>query len=104
MKWQALVVFIYALFILVGGLMGFIKASSYMSLVMGTIAGVALLIAAAGIYQSYGWGLVLAFIVTGLLIFFFGYRFSLKLAFFPAGLTGLVSVATFLFLSFFPRK
>lgn len=104
MTWHALVVLIYALFIFLGGMMGFMKAHSSVSLWMGSASSLLLLLSAFGIYRSQGWGLILAFVVTTVLAFFFGFRFYTKQAFFPAGLTTLLSVGTLLLLSFLPRK
>ena len=104
MKWQSLVVLIYALFILVGGMMGFLKSHSHMSLIMGTISGLLLMAASYGIYHSSNWGLFLGFIVTALLMFFFGYRFFLNQSFFPGSLMTLLSVTTLLLLSLLPRR
>ena len=104
MKWHALVILVYALFILAGGVMRFMKAHSHLSQIVGTTAGILLLISSAGIYNSYGWALFLAFVVTALLMFFFGYRFYEKQSFFPGGLMTILSVTTLLVLSFLPRK
>lgn len=104
MKWHGLVVAIYALFIFAGGMIGFMKAHSQISLIIGSTAAFALLISSAGIYYSQTWGFFTAFVLTTLLMFFFGYRFYLKPAFFPGGMMTLLSVATLLFLSYLPRK
>lgn len=104
MKWQSLIVLIYALFVLVGGIIGFMKAHSHVSLIMGTTSGLLLMVAAFGIYHSYNWGLFLGFILTALLMFFFGYRFFLNQAFFPSGLMTMLSVVTLFFLALLPRR
>lgn len=104
MKYHSLVVGIYAALIIIGGFIGYIKAQSHMSLIMGVGAGTLLFISAAGIYYSQGWGLLLAFLLTGLLMFFFGYRFYTTQLFLPAGLMTTLSVLSLLFLSFLPRK
>lgn len=104
MKWQALVILIYALFILAGGMMGYMKAHSHMSLIMGSTAGIILVISSIGIYNTSTWGLVTAFTVTTLLTFFFGYRYYITQAIFPSGVTTILSAITLLVLSFLPRK
>jgi uncharacterized membrane protein (UPF0136 family) len=104
MKWQALVVLIYGLFILAGGIIGFVKAQSHASLWIGATASLILIVASIGIYNFYPSGLFLAFGATTLLMFFFGYRYFLKQAFFPSGMMMVLSVITLLVLSFLPRK
>ena len=104
MKWQALVVLIYALFIVLGGLIGYVKAHSHPSLIIGVSTGILLIISSLGIYNGALWGLILSFILTSLLIFFFGYRFYISQSFFPAGIMTIFSTITLLFLSFLPKK
>lgn len=104
MKWQCFVVVIYALFILLGGVMGYVKAHSHASLLAGSATGVILLISAIGIYSTRTWGLVLAFVVTSFLTFFFGYRYYSTQVLFPSGVMTVLSSATLLILSFLPKK
>ena len=104
MKWHALTVLIYALLILAGGMMGFVKAHSNASLIVGSAAGILLLIAATSMYYSAAWGLTLALATTSLLAIFFSYRFFEKQAFFPSGFMALLSLAVLICLSFLPRK
>lgn len=104
MKWHALTTLVYALLIIVGGMIGFAKAHSYMSLIMGAGSGVILLVAAWGLYSSSGWSFFLSTIVTGLLMLFFGCRLYTTQAFFPAGMMTIFSVATLFLLLMLPKK
>lgn len=104
MKWHALTVLIYALLILVGGMMGFVKAHSSASLIAGTVAGLILIMTSTGIYYSHPWGLTVALAATSLLTLFFSYRYFVAQAFFPSGFTALISVVVLLLLSFLPRR
>lgn len=104
MKYHAFTALLYAIFILAGGMIGYVKAHSTISLTMGSAAGLLLIAASVGMYYSYEWALSLASTITGVLILFFGYRYFLKLAFFPSGLMVLLSIATLLILFFLPKK
>ena len=104
MKFHAFTVAIYALLIIVGGMMGFAKAHSLISLIVGTVAGILLISSSVGIYYSHNWGLYLAYSVTGILLLFFCYRYFAKMAFFPSGMMALLSLATLLSLWLLPRK
>lgn len=104
MKSHALAIMIYALLIIIGGVMGFAKAHSLVSLIVGSFAGILLISSSVGIYYSHSWGLYLAFAVTSVLLLFFGYRYFGKMAFFPSGMMALLSVATLLCLWLLPRK
>jgi len=84
----------YALLIAVGGVMGFVKAGSVMSLAMGLIFGV---ISGIGAYQlsqnpnNY----ILLLCSSGVLMGIMGYRFSESGKFMPAGLVAALSLLMF---------
>lgn len=104
MKWHSLAVLIYALLVIVGGVVGYLKAQSHISLIMGMSTGLLLLVSSYAILNGQAWGLQLAFSVTTFLIFVFGYRYYLTQGFFPSGFMTLLSTVTLLFLSFLPKK
>ena len=76
--------FAYGILALIGGIMGYMKVKSRLSLVSGVISGLLLIIATIFQYQGIPWSLTLAQLVTGILILVFLLRliktqkFSLK--------------------------
>jgi uncharacterized membrane protein (UPF0136 family) len=87
------VLFIYALLLAGGGVMGFLKAGSKPSLIAGVGSAVLTLIAlAASFWREYE-ALVFATAVALLLCLFFNYRFvSKSRKFMPSGLLAVVSL------------
>ena len=81
----------YALAILIGGLMGYVKAGSILSLGAGLIFGSA---AAFGAYQvsSNPRNFILAFLASGALLAVMGLRFYNGGKFMPAGLMTILSL------------
>lgn len=93
MNYKIVVVFVYAALLLIGGIIGYIKADSLPSLIMGVVS--ALLVAASGfaMLRSLAWGNTSALLLSGLLFLFFSYRFTNSFKFMPAGLMALISLA-----------
>jgi uncharacterized membrane protein (UPF0136 family) len=82
----AIILNIYGVLLLVGGVMGYVKAKSSMSLIMGIVTGILVL---AGVYLSHqnfklGFGIVTA--TSLLLIGVFSMRFIKTKAFMPSGM------------------
>lgn len=95
----------YALLIFVGGLIGHAKGSTA-SLVMGSIFGILLLVAGAGMFSkkfllksSYA-----ALILTFILDAFFSYRYLTSFKFMPTGMLALVSLGVMIFLVNYLRR
>jgi uncharacterized membrane protein (UPF0136 family) len=84
----------YGIFILIGGIIGYVKAGSLASLAMGVIFG-ALLIGSAFWRR---WGRVLALISTLFLDVFFTFRYLSTGKFNPPGVLALVSFAVLVLL------
>lgn len=82
----------YAFFVLIGGLIGYVKAGSFASLSMGVFFSSLLFFCSFAIYKKSVLGHVLTLALTSFLLLFFGFRFFQKLAFMPAGLMVLLSV------------
>ena len=78
----------YAVLVLIGGLMGFIKAGSTMSLLASTAAAILLLTTP----------MTLRVVVVFALDCFFVYRFATSSHFFPGGMMALLSSLTLLWL------
>ena len=72
MNMTFVIVSVFGLFSLTGGIIGFLKAKSRASLIAGAISGFALLICAYGISQGSGW----AFFGSAFIAFLLGFRFS----------------------------
>jgi uncharacterized membrane protein (UPF0136 family) len=84
----------YGVFILLGGIFGYLKAKSKASLISGLSAGSALV--ASGILYLQGWqiGLLLALIIASILILIFTIRLLKTRQLIPSGLLLLAGVAT----------
>lgn len=88
------VIWIYVALLLVGGLMGFIKAKSRVSLISSTIFAVLLALVALGqIKPAY-----IAEIIVGFLFIFFGARFIRSKKVMPAGMMTVVSLVVLILL------
>lgn len=88
---NALLVALYALLIIVGGVIGYAQAHSLPSIIMGAIFGILLLYSSYGIYKKCKFSYFLALGLTLFLTIFFAYRFYHTGALFPAGFMALVS-------------
>ncbi len=67
--------------------MGFIKSGSAPSLIAGGLSGLSLLFCSVLTFTYRKWGLYAAFTLMFLLDLFFSYRYLKTGAFFPAGMT-----------------
>ncbi|MBF2036696.1 MAG: hypothetical protein IGR92_14780 [Leptolyngbyaceae cyanobacterium T60_A2020_046] len=90
----AIVTLMYGVLAIMGGAIGYQQARSKVSLISGSASGALLLVAAVGLLQNQGWGLVLAIAVTVLLIIVFVGRLIKTRKLMPAGLMIVVGVAT----------
>jgi uncharacterized membrane protein (UPF0136 family) len=84
--------FIFSILTIGGGIMGFVKKGSVISLVSGTICGVALLIAALLLPQRFQIALVIGLLVSVLLAGKFIPDFVHRKALLPGGLMAILSV------------
>ena len=87
--------YLYALLIAVGGLVGFLKAGSFMSLGMGALFGVLAWLAAYRLScrPDQFW---LGLLVSGTMLARFGQNFYQTGAFMPAGLVTIFSLVMFI--------
>lgn len=84
---------LYAVLVMVAGVMGYLKARSKPSLISGLISGTALLIAwALSLTKSYNAGMVLATCLAIALLIVFALRFRKTRKFMPAGLMAILSL------------
>jgi uncharacterized membrane protein (UPF0136 family) len=86
------IIIAYALLVFLGGIFGYVKAGSTISLIMGVIFAVALSTSAFAMFNEKIIGFTVAAIATALLAAFFLYRFFLSYHFMPAGLMSLLSL------------
>ncbi|OYD91873.1 hypothetical protein CDG76_24805 [Nostoc sp. 'Peltigera membranacea cyanobiont' 210A] len=78
--------FAYGILAIVGGVIGYIQATSKVSLVSGSISGLLLILAAYFQLQGQTWGAILAVLVTAVLVVVFTFRLAKTRKFMPAGL------------------
>mgnify|MGYP002777067552 CR=1 FL=1 len=83
---------LYAVLLIVGGMLGYLKAQSKPSLISGLISGMALLLAWFITLQSYAAGMTFATVLAIALLIVFLIRFRKTKAFMPAGLMAILSL------------
>jgi uncharacterized membrane protein (UPF0136 family) len=88
-KIVALSLWIYVTLLVAGGLMGFVKAGSKISLITSALFALLLALCVAGVITPF----YIADILVGLLAVVFGVRFAKTSKFMPAGLMLALSVA-----------
>ena len=103
---MAYFVALYGMLILIGGIIGHLKAGSQASLVMGVVSGLLLLLASGGMFSKkhFKKSVYFALILTLILDAFFSYRFMEKMKFMPSGLLALVSLGVIAGLVSFLRR
>lgn len=92
MKTKAILTFLYALLVLIGGITGYAKASSLPSLLMGVAFAILLTISAVGQFKKSVLAQYSAIILTAILGLFFAWRFSQTFSFMPAGVMVIISL------------
>jgi uncharacterized membrane protein (UPF0136 family) len=85
MQFENLVFWIYVVLLLVGGLIGFFKAKSTVSLIMSAVAAALLVLTRAGIFEP-AFARSLANIIMALLLVVFAIRLAKTKKFIPGGL------------------
>jgi uncharacterized membrane protein (UPF0136 family) len=85
---SVVVLWIYIVLLLGGGLMGFLKAGSKISLITSAAFALPLALCALGVIKP----LYIAYILIGLLAVVFGVRYAKGRKFMPSGLMGLLSI------------
>ncbi len=87
-----LVALAYGILVIVGGIIGYFKANSIVSLISGSVSGLLLVFAAIVQFQGHNWGSILATIVTTILLIFFTLRLVKTRKFMPAGLMTILGI------------
>jgi uncharacterized membrane protein (UPF0136 family) len=88
---RAGLVIAYGMLTLLGGIIGFVKAGSLLSLVTGTFSGMLLILSAVAMLKNYTLGSLFAILLSASIGIFFCYRFALTQSMMPAGLMVLLS-------------
>lgn len=91
---KIIVTIAYALIVLFGGAIGYLKAKSKMSLISGTVGGALLSISGLMQWQGNSSGRISAIAVTGALAVVFAIRTVKTRKFIPAGLLLVAGIAT----------
>lgn len=86
----------FALLLFVGGLIGYLKSTSLISLFTGILSSILLFISIWASYRSLPWGRPLTLILVILLTLFFGYRFILTGHWMPGGMMCIAGIVTLL--------
>ena len=106
MKAPGIVILVYGLLVLSGGIIGYTTARSMASLIAGIAGGalgIGLLASGVGVFRGKNLGFLMAPILTLLLTTFFGYRFVQSGEIIPSGLmAALGPIATFLYFALRP--
>ena len=84
--------FAYGILAIAGGVIGYIQATSRVSLLSGSISGLLLILAAYFQLQGQTWGSILAVLVTAVLVVFFAFRMVKTRKFMPAGLMTILGI------------
>jgi uncharacterized membrane protein (UPF0136 family) len=90
---------LYGLLNIAGGVMGYVKSKSKISLMMGCFFGTLLVLGAIAAFKGSPIGLSIATVITGVLVVVFGIRWVKTKKVMPAGLmVGLGAIAFLLML------
>lgn len=87
----------YGLLALIGGVMGYQKAKSKISLISGAVSGLILILSGVLAFKGIEAGLILAALISALLVVVFALRLAKTKKMMPAGLMigmGLIALAT----------
>lgn len=92
MRFNGVVVVFYALLVMIGGMIGFIKANSVPSLVMGVTFALGLLLSAVAMIKGIKRGYYAAIALAAILTVFFVYRYAISQQMMPAGFMSILSI------------
>lgn len=98
MRYKGITVLVYALLVLLGGIIGYVKAQSAASLMTGVLSSMFLCASAFGMLKGRAVGFFFASLLTILLGSFFAYRLILTHSFMPAGFMCILSIVVIIIL------
>ena len=101
---SATLVLIYGALLVLGGVMGFIKAGSLISLIFGTVFGGAVLLSAWGMFKKKREAIYAALILAFAIDALFTYRMMETGKLFPAGVICILSLVVIIVLALDIRK
>lgn len=93
------VTLVYTVLVLVGGIMGYLKAHSRISLITGMVFGLLLLISSTALFKGMKIGAYGALLFSLILLCFFSWRFIQTVKFFPSGMMALISLSVLVLLA-----
>jgi uncharacterized membrane protein (UPF0136 family) len=99
-----LTVLLFGLFVFVGGLVGYFKSGSLISLITGVLFGTLLIVHSVWVFKKKLASFYRTIFLSSLLAAFFIYRLIATHRFFPAGLMTLLSLAVTFALLFAVRR
>lgn len=103
LKLKSVLTITFGVLLAIGGIIGFVKAQSYMSLLMGGGFGILLVACGIGIARNHLISRIISIILTIFLATFFGMKFYSTHAIFPPGVFALLSLLVFIAL-ILPQK
>ena len=98
MKFTGILIIVYSILVLSGGLIGYLMADSLPSLISGVVFGAALFTCGMGILRANATAFLISIALSGILAAFFSYRYWLTLKLMPAGMMAVISSLIFLLL------
>lgn len=90
---------IYSAFLILGGIMGYVKAQSKMSLLTGLVSGLIVLLALKVSEKNPKAGYLFIASISLVIAIFFSLRFAASHAFMPSGLMLILSTITYVFVA-----
>lgn len=93
MRFNGMITVVYALLVVIGGMIGFIKANSVPSLIMGMIFALGLLLSAVAMAKGIKLGYYFAMTLAAILACFFAYRYAISYHILPGGVMAVLSLA-----------
>ncbi|MBA3815366.1 MAG: TMEM14 family protein [Parachlamydiaceae bacterium] len=93
MRFNGIITVFYALLVMTGGMIGFIKADSVPSLIMGITFALGLLLSAVAMVKGYKKGFYATLLLAAILLGFFAYRYTISHQMMPAGFMSILSIA-----------
>ncbi len=84
---------LYAFFLLIGGVFGYVKTQSLVSLMMGSVSGLVIIGASLAMNRGFIAGFWISCLVTTALFSLFSYRYLLTQKIWPPGILAFVSLA-----------
>jgi len=99
-----IVILLFGLLVLGGGIIGYATAGSVASVIAGSAFGLGLLASGVGVLRRKELGFVFAPFITVLLTAFFAYRLVLSGDFIPSGLMGILGLVALVLYCALPAK